>query len=292
MSALVLLLGLLSSAAAAADTEGPAALARAETCLRAEDHECAKREAEAALSHLPENSRAHSVLAKAIRIKMQDQSRWKAMFAVGGYKKALARAIELDPQNVDARVEQIGFFLEAPAVAGGSRSRAQEAIDELRGVSWRDAQRMQIRLHRKSGDRERELAAYDEALERQPDDHQTRLDFAFALQRAERFRDADRQLVQLAEVEDSRLVGFALYGRARGRILGGYELEEAVGLLRTYIERHASGDGLPSPSSAWWRMGGAYEGLGRLDQARECYEKALELDPKSERARAALGALP
>ena len=50
--------------------------------------------------------------------------------------------------------------------------------------------------------------------------------------------------------------------------------------------------GIPSPSSAHWRLGNAYQQLGQIEKARQAYTEALSLDGDNEEAKKALKSLP
>jgi len=75
----------------------------------------------------------------------------------------------------------------------------------------------------------------------------------------------------------------ALYQRARTRVVGSYEQERAVEFLQEYLDNMpASPEGIPGKESAYWRMGNAYEQLGRDDDARRAYERSLAVEENKE----------
>jgi tetratricopeptide (TPR) repeat protein len=126
-------------------------------------------------------------------------------------------------------------------------------------------------------------------VENSPDDWSSRFRLAMMLQREERYQDAEPHFASVAQCEDKRLALDALYQQARSRILGKYDQEKAVELLREYLSQPAADlTGLPSASAAHWRMGNAYEQLGRTADARATYETALRLDPENKEAKKAL----
>ena len=132
------------------------------------------------------------------------------------------------------------------------------------------------------------LEAYGRVLERDADDAGCRLDLAFLLQRLERFREADRHFARLADDPDPYYALTGLYQRARSRILGAYEPEQAPKYLLSYIEKRPNARrGVPSRSNAYWRLGNAYEQLDRRDDARRAYRRALDLDGDNKSARKA-----
>lgn len=82
----------------------------------------------------------------------------------------------------------------------------------------------------------------------------------------------------------------SLYMSARLRIVGKMEPEKAIAALDRYIAL-VGADARPPKSAAWWRKGNAYELLGKANDARQCYEQALKLNPNEEDAKRALAAL-
>jgi Flp pilus assembly protein TadD len=66
----------------------------------------------------------------------------------------------------------------------------------------------------------------------------------------------------------------------------GGQFELALAAYQLATETHGE------DSTAWYLRGKAAADLGRLDEARAAFAKALELDPELELAREALDALP
>lgn len=259
---------------------------------RLEDYEQGMRSGKQAVKLLPESSVAHYEYAVALRTKLSKVSKVKAMFSLGTYKQELQRARELDPNNLAAREEEIGFLSNAPGFAGGDKARAAELIEELKALDWRRGMLMQSELQQVQGDRAGMIATHERILEKHPDDDGIRLALAVLYQNEERWADADAQLVLLLDAERPGLARVAQYQRARTRILGEYEQDEAVRILERFIEEVPAGfDGRPGKADAFWRMGNAQEQLGKRDDARRSYERALALQPEHEDARKALKAL-
>ncbi len=254
-----------------------------------EDYEKGVAYGEQAIEALPESSAAHLEYARALKFKMNRISRMKATFLIGTYKRELRKALELDPQSVEARVEEIGFFIYSPGVIGGSKTKAQERIASLKKIAWRDAMLMQAELQRNQEDPTGAIRTYDEMIGRDAEDATARLELAFTLQSSGKYREADRHFGVLLEGHDARKSMMARYQLARSRVLGEYEQQKAVDYLLGYIERLTDSiRGVPSESSAFWRLGLAYEQLGRVNEARKALETAVALDRDNERARDSL----
>ena len=257
-----------------------------------EEYEEGVKIGEEAVELLPESSEAHLQYAVALRIKMSNVGKMKAMFTVGTYKKELQRAIDLDPGNVDALTEEVGYLGNAPGIAGGDLDKAREKAQELRKYDERAAAQMLAQIEMKDGHPDKAIQALEELVEATPDDWLSRFQLAMMLQGEERYQDADLQFAAVVDGGDRRLSLGALYQRARTRVLGKYDQEKAVELLKEYAKLPAADlTGLPSASSAHWRMGNAYEQLNRKPDARAAYQTALRLDPENKEAKKALKSL-
>lgn len=120
----------------------------------------------------------------------------------------------------------------------------------------------------------------------------TRTDADFA--RAQQFMGTDETLAalrifdRLTSAEQPHVP--SLYMSARLRIIGKMEIEKALSSLTRYIEL-AGAEAQPPLAAAWWRKGNAYELLGKVADARKCYEQSLALDPNNEEAKLALAKL-
>jgi tetratricopeptide (TPR) repeat protein len=261
-----------------AGAEARILLARA--CNALGDYEAGARHAREAIDLRPESSEARYRLAEALRVKMTRVSRTKGMLVVGSYKEALARAIELDPANVLAREEQIGFLIHAPAIVGGSKDRAAERIAELRPLDGRRALLAESTLLVERGDPEDAVALLEQALVLYPGDFTCRHALAELLVARGRHEEAERHLVALAATANPIRAAAVLYTRAFLRLRGGFELEKAAGFLREFLSRVPTDMAeLPDRATAWADLGRAYEGLGRQAQARDAYRRSLDLDP-------------
>jgi tetratricopeptide (TPR) repeat protein len=243
-----------------------------------------------AIETFPESSEAHLAYAVALRTKMQNVSTIKAMFVNSSYKNELRKAIELDPKNVAALEERIGFLTHAPGIAGGDKTKAREAVEELKPLDWRAAMFSLAEIHRAEKDTEGAISVYEAMVERDAEDIQALQALAFALQSAGRYRESDRHFKTLLGNEDERMSLSARYQLARSRILGEYEQRQAVDHLTIYIGALTESlqRGLPTKSHAYWRLGMAYEQLRELDDARRSFERAISLDGDNKPARDAL----
>jgi predicted Zn-dependent protease len=151
-----------------------------------------------AVELLVEDAEAHYRYAEALRIKMASGSKLTAMFSVRAYKRAVQRAIELDPGHVLARREEIGYLSFAPAIGGGDRERAQERIAALMPIDRPVALACRAELRVADEDYEGARDDFRAALAERPGDDEARMHLALVLYRLGSKQEAGRELDRLA----------------------------------------------------------------------------------------------
>ena len=262
--------------------------------LRSGSWKSALKQAEDLVDDHPSDTEAHLLLALALKSKMEAVSQVRAMMSLGDYKDALAKAISLDPENTEARSEQIGFLIMAPGIAGGDTEEAAEKIEALRRIDRFQAMRMDALLAQaqQESDREQEILLELNRLEPGNADNVIRL--AYYWGRAGEFEKSDALWVDLENDDDSVVALNALYQRARLRIMEERDIPEAEKMLHRFIADHASvpDDGGKAPlCAAYWRLGLAEELLGKREAAIASLRQSLALNEDYEPAEEALDRL-
>ncbi len=270
----------LEQAAKNAGTEAEAVLLLTQAYNQLDDWESGVKYGKRAVKLAPKTADAHYRYAVALRLKMSNVGKTRALFTVRTYKKEVKLAVTLDPTHIDALTERIGFLINAPGVAGGDLEEAETELIKLEKLDWLVAKQMQLGIEVKREDVLAAINVSKEILKRYPDNLEIRLALGQLLQQENRFTEADVQFGLLVESDDAEAQLGALYQRGRSRVLGKYESDDAIEMFETYIKRLGKGSSrLPSEAAARWRMGMAYENLGRVDAARASFEWALRLDP-------------
>ena len=206
----------------------------------------------------------------------------------GRIRRAFERALELDPDNADARIGLLEFYLQAPSFMGGSFEKARALTDDLRRRDPFRAHLAKARLEEHRRRRDLADAEYEAAIRefpRRPVPYLwiersaiDRKDWPSALESMER--------LLRARPDDP----VALYEIGRIAAQSGRDLERGEASLKRYLEHAPKGD-QPSRAAAHVRLGEIDERRGDRDGARREYRTALELDPGIEGARQALGKL-
>lgn len=237
----------------------------------------------------PESSHYHQYLGEALGRWMSEASTLTRMRKGGEVRKAFARAVELDPKNLGARMGLVTFYLNAPAIGGGGRDKAEQeargiaALDVLAGhEAW-----LQIYLHEKEyGDALLELDAITRI---DPGNENALLMRGILLTRQEQFEAAAAHFSDWLEKEPEQMA--AAYQLGRVSALSGVNPEQGEAALLRYLQHQPSRS---DPPLAWahFRLGQIYEHMARFDAARKSYRAALDADHGHTEARKALKKLP
>lgn len=296
MSALTALIALAALGAAMRDEScAPAASQASEA--RAHLAAGRDREAEAtaarAADAAPRCVSALLLLAETIDRRLDEAGGLAALDLSRRYRRAIDAALEIEPDNVDARTVEIGYLIHAPGIAGGDRRRAQRRIADLQAIDPLAAAQMQLDLARAEGEDDAIIAALAALTPLAPEDYIRRSELSRRLILAGRYEDADAELSAWPD-GDAWREAERDYLRGALRALGGFELDAAETLLdRARSFGPAAGDDRdwPSEAGALALIGTAREARGDRAGALEAYRTALAEDSSNDRARAGLARL-
>ena len=159
----------------------------------------------------------------------------------------LEKAVELDPDNLEARIWLAGYYANAPSFAGGSES---DAKDQLAEIFKRDPDHIggllqQGEIMSVFGEYEASMKSYDRIVELDPEFFPVYLSIG-------------------------RLVSQSGMNTGKG----------IKALVHFINESPAEFDHVRD--DAWYLLGNIYEKEGKLSEARQSYEKAVSLNPDEE----------
>ena len=138
----------------------------------AEEYGRAQRAFERALLEDPGNSELNLWVGLAIGRRVQTMSAFRrlgAMPLVARVKRQFERAVELDGSNVDALDALMGFLLEAPGIAGGSKRDARGVAERIHAVSSAHGAYALGIWHEDVGEIKQACQHFAQARERAPD---------------------------------------------------------------------------------------------------------------------------
>jgi tetratricopeptide (TPR) repeat protein len=262
--------------------EATSQAALAVAAMAVQDYELAVKAADRMLKRAPDVSAHQLILGQAYLSHARASPGFGAISKVKRGRAAVERAIELDPDNLDARYTLMQFLLQAPGFAGGSREGARRQAEEIERRDRVLGTRARLEIAIKTG----EDSALREVFERAvpivaalPD---TSPEPIGALMAAAGNLDDERLREELTAMiyAASPAHPVAAYHRARLWIIEGERLAEAERLLLAYLARPERRGGSASRAGAHWRLAQLYDRLDREERAKEQYQLAARLDPR------------
>lgn len=125
--------------------------------------------AEAAAAAAPERADVHAYLGMMYSRRIGQLNVMQQAIIAGRMKAAFERAIQLDPDEVNARIGLVRYYANAPAIAGGSPERAYaEALEVQKRAPFLGACELGW-LAARQGDLAGALRHYEAAAQLQPD---------------------------------------------------------------------------------------------------------------------------
>lgn len=199
------------------------------------------------------------------------------------------RAVALDPSNAEARAYLAQYFLQAPAMLGGSEQKAWAQIAEVRKLNPYRGGLVAAQTRYQQKDKPGALQEYQAVLAQYPDSTAAMNGVAGVASELQRFPVAFAAVDGVrARHPDSRP---ALYTLGRLAAVSGQRLDDGAAALERFLAMGATRPGEPTLANAHFRLGNIHEKRGDRARARAAYQAALALDPKYANARQALDAL-
>lgn len=244
----------------------------------------AARRFEKAANLRPSRSEYHHWLGRTYGQQALAASMLKKPGLAGKSRRELERAVNLDPTNVDARVDLAQYLSVAPGVMGGSRERATAQAREVLKLDPLKGRLLSALLHERS----RNLAAaereYRAATSEFPESPAAHYVLGLFLQRNGRPDEAMTTFENIIARMPTAWPAYYYLGRSGA--LTGRNLDRAEQVLLKYLA-YQPGETDPPLSHAHLRLGMVYEQKGMRERAREQYQMSLKLDPSYREAREA-----
>src|SRR3982074_3826786 len=182
---------------APADAESSNLLCRAYYALG--DWDRAESFCRKAVSIQPDNSRFRLWLGRVYGEKADRANFLAAAGLAGKVRGEFERAVQLDPKDLDARLDLAEFYLAAPGIVGGGEPKAREQAPSIATLTparerWVDAR---IAEHKKdAATAERE---YHQYIDLSKGDAEAWLNLALFLRRQKRLPEMEQAIVKLSQ---------------------------------------------------------------------------------------------
>lgn len=218
----------------------------------------------------PQASDCHLAHGNALGAKAMSNGIMSALSYAGTIRDEFKRAVELDPQNMEARFSLMQYYLQAPGIVGGGTGKAQALAAQTAAIHPEGGKLMQARLDAADD----KLAKAEAAVLAMPtsaneaiadDQRDLLISLANKYRNDKQYADAERVLREAQKrFPDSDA---AIYGLAR--------LHQEQGKHREAIAGMEQANAMNPQASAYYRIGLSQQALGEKAKAAAAYEKAL-----------------
>lgn len=225
----------------------------------------------------------HLWLGNALGEEAKKANKFRQPFLARRVKSEFEAAVKLDPKNIDARHGLIQFYSQAPGVMGGSMTKAKEQASEIAKLNRMRGHLELAALLEKEKDlvgAERELGAAVTAASDSSAAYYALVSFYARQKQWDRGFETLEQLMKARPEETSAKLSYA-----RVAFLSGQNLERGESEAKSWLATPPADASPQLTAAAHVRLAAIYDKQGRLDEARQEYEKGLVLNPRNEEAR-------
>jgi tetratricopeptide (TPR) repeat protein len=261
--------GHLSSAPA--DAESSNLLCRAYYAL--EDWERAESSCKKAVALDPDNSRFHLWLGRAYGERADRANVLAAGVLAEKARGEFERAVQLNPNDVDARLDLAEFYVLAPRVLGGGEQKARDQAQSIATVDPGREHWVYARIAEQKKDFATAEREYHQYIDLSKGDAQAWLNLAFFLRRQLRIEEMEQAVVKLSQAPMPRRD--VLFEASEILYRTGRSFPFATELLRRYL---AAGPVEAAPAfKARYLLGLLLEKQGDKAGAAQEYRASLSL---------------
>ena len=268
--------------AAPSDAESANLLCRAYFAL--EDWERAESSCRKAVTLDPGNGRFHLWLGRAVGEKADRANPFAAAVLAVKVRGEFERAVQLNPKDVEARLDLAEFYLSAPGIVGGGEDKAREQAQFIATMDSGREHWVYARIAEKKKDATTAEREYRQYIDLSHGDAEAWLNLAIFFRNQKRYDEMEQAIVKLSQAPTTKL---EVLEESSGMLYrAGRSYAFAMELLRRYL---ATGPVEAAPAhKAHYLLGTLLEKQGDKTGAAREYRASLALVRNYDMAQQAL----
>jgi tetratricopeptide (TPR) repeat protein len=208
-----------------------------------EDYKKASEAFQRAVGAVPGNSVYWNWLGRAYGRRAETSSFFTAPSYASRARQHFEKAVQLDPENLDAIDDLFEYYLQAPGFLGGGKDKAAELSERIRQRAPARYHSMQARLAEKDKKMDVAEREYRAAVAAAPEEAGRLIDLARFFARQGNFPESDAAFDRAREVAPQSVQ--LKFQRARTNIDAKRNLEQARSLLEEYLSSPLTPDDPP-----------------------------------------------
>ena len=235
----------------------------------------------------PNDANAHYLLGIALRDQAMQAGMFERASLAQKCRPELERAVELDPNHIDARFALVTYYLLAPGFMGGGEDKAQAQAAEIKRRNPVEGHRAYANIY--AHDKKNDLARKEfvDAVREHPTSARAHyLLGTYLMSDTEKNWTGSLQELEAAvKLDPAYMPAYARIGQHAMKSGSNYARGEEA--LRKYFSyKPAETD--PKLSTAWYWLGQLQQKQGKKADAKQSYLNAIKLAPKDKDANEAL----
>ena len=266
----VLLLSLLSSSALADPlADGRAAMER-------RDWAAAAKAFEKAVAANPKSAEAHYLLGGAYGRHAQEAGLLGKASLAKKAKAALEKAVELDPNHINARQGLIDYYTFAPSMLGGSMEKALAQAAEIKKRDKHAGHRAYARIYMRQEKPALARKEMVDAVREDPNNARAHHSLAMFYLNEKNYAAALHEFEMAQKLDPAFMPARLRIGNTL--VVSGGDQARAERELRAYLT-HKPAEDEPGLEHAWYWLGTLQEKQGRKAEAKQSFTNANRLLP-------------
>ncbi len=229
-----------------------------------------------------DNSQYYNWLGNAIGRVAQESNVFQQGFLAPKVKNAYERAVELDPNNIDARWGLVEYYTLAPGFMGGSWEKAEQTARAIYGLDKVQGHSALATVYLRQ---EKYTLAEKEYVKAAKLDKGFVYTLGYFYQNRKSYDKAFDVFEKELEKDPNDMA--ALYQVGRTSALSGERSQRGLSCIEKYLSKTPK-ENEPSHAAALMRKAMIYEKIGDKPKAQTYYKQSLAKDPKMKMAKEGL----
>jgi tetratricopeptide (TPR) repeat protein len=249
--------------------QGKAAMAR-------NDAEAATALFEKAVAQNPKSAEAHYWLGSAYGSQAQKASIFGQASLAGKTRDEFEKAVELDPNQLDARFGLIQYYVFAPGIIGGSYEKAFAQASEIRKRDPLRGHRVSAFIYGQQKKTEEAKKEYFDEVKEFPKSPRAHLDLGLFYINQKDWKAAGSEFDTALQLDPAYMP--AVFRLGQLSVLSNTNRPHGEELLRKYLAYTPKSDEPPQARTHYW-LGQIFEKQGKKAEAKASFATSLKLNP-------------